>query len=111
MSLCRLAEEVEGFGHQGAEFVGIGGEIVEYLHDRRTKRREGGVVGGAGGVLAQKLPEALNQVEIGRIGREKEQCNAQLGGQRLDDLGALIAGIVQHDQDLLLRVGRPQVAE
>ncbi len=44
-----------------------------------------------------KSPQSFNQIEIGRIGRQKQQLNAEPGGLLQDKGIALIAGVVQHD--------------
>jgi len=56
-------------------------------------------------------PQALDQVQIGRIRREEQKANAQLGGQALDDLVALVAGVVQDDGDRAVQLLGGNLAE
>jgi hypothetical protein len=55
------------------------------------------IVGAVETFFAHEAPEPLNQIEIGRIGRQKEQLDAQLAGSLHYQSTALIAGIV-HQQ-------------
>lgn len=68
MSLCSLAEEVEVLGHERGEFIGVVPQVVQDTLDGDTKFRKGRVKAIAGDVLAQKLPEALDQIEIRGVG-------------------------------------------
>ena len=46
--------------------------------------------------LAHETPQALNQIEVGRIGRQKEEFDAQLLGSLEHEPTALIASIIHH---------------
>jgi hypothetical protein len=50
-------------------------------------------------LLLDKLPEALDQIQIRRVGREEKKFNMQLSGQPLDEAAVLIAGIIQNKGD------------
>lgn len=50
-------------------------------------------------MLFDKLPEPFNQVEIGRVSRQKTQLNLQAGGSGLDQSTFLITRIVQEQGD------------
>lgn len=99
MSLCGLAEEMEVFGHEGGQFIRIVPEMVKQVLDGRPKFAERGVEAVPGDVLPQKLPESLDQVEVGRIGGQEQQGNLKFLGEGLHAIGALLAGIVEDDED------------
>lgn len=50
-------------------------------------------------LLLDKLPEPLNQIEMWRVRRQKQQLYPQHRGGVLDQATALIARIVQHQGD------------
>lgn len=50
-------------------------------------------------LLFDKLPQALNEVQIGRIAREEEKFDIQRRRQRHDDLTSLITRVVKDDGD------------
>ena len=41
-------------------------------------------------------PDPLNQIQVGRIGRQEHEVYAERLGQFLDIVAVLVAGIVQH---------------
>ena len=55
--------------HAGREFWPKRGESVKEVEDGRFELALGVVERGVDDFLAQELPRALNQVEMGRIGR------------------------------------------
>jgi len=77
--------------------VGVGS--CETLLDRGAKGIEGGIVVRIEALLAHKAPEALNQVEVGRIGGQIEQFDAERGRVLLHQHRTLIAHIIQNHGD------------
>lgn len=73
--------------------------MVQDTLDGHTKLGKGGVEAIAGDVLPQKLPEAIDQVEIRGVGRQEQQRDLEFLGQVLHPLRTLIADIVQHHED------------
>lgn len=49
--------------------------------------------------VAQKPPIPLNQIELRRVGWQKEQLHPQVGGKALYKGTFLVPGIVQNDGD------------
>jgi hypothetical protein len=64
------------------------------VRNRVLKRHAVGIVLGVETLLFDKLPQALNEIEIGGIRGEEEQLDPQGCRERLDQGTALIAGIV-----------------
>lgn len=62
-------------------------------------------------LLFDELPKALNQVQIGGIGRQKEQLNLEGKGQVDDKPTMLIACIIQHEGKRFLREACAQELE
>ena len=58
-------EELKTLGHQRSQFVTIGGNVVQHVLDCLAKLRKAGVVAIACHFALQKLPEPLDQVQIG----------------------------------------------
>lgn len=73
------------------------GKISQALADGLGEAVEVGVVFGVEALLFDELPEPFNEVEVGRVGGQEEQLDAQGGGVLNHDVTALIAGIVQDD--------------
>ena len=64
----RIALRIEGVKfepHTGCEFLAKLGESVKEIEDGRFKLALGSVKGGVDDFLAQKLPAAFNQVQVG----------------------------------------------
>jgi hypothetical protein len=61
---------LEALGQERCQFVTIGGDVIQDLLDGGAKLGECRVVAVAGNLPLQKFPEALNQIQIGRIGRQ-----------------------------------------
>ncbi len=74
-------------------------DVVEDVLHGAPKGRKGGVIAIARHFALEVLPEALNQVQIRRIGRQIEQFDPQCL-RCLRDWGRLIVRrVVQHDQE------------
>ena len=54
--------------------------------------------------LLDKLPHALNQIQVGRVRRQVQEFNLERGGQGRDQLTFLVAGVIQDQGN-----GHPQV--
>ena len=67
MSLCGLAKQVEILGHERGQFIGVVAKVVQQVLDSRAKFAKGSVEAVPRDVFAEKLPEAFDQVEVGRI--------------------------------------------
>src|SRR5271157_1863683 len=50
------------------------------------------------GASFDQLPQAFNQVEVGRARGKEQECDAQLPRQCLDCGVVLLAGVVQHQR-------------
>jgi len=74
--LPSLAKQVEVLGHQRGEFICVAAEIGQQLLNGRSKLCKGRVVGVAHNLLAQELPEPLDQVQIRRVGWQIQQSDA-----------------------------------
>lgn len=61
--------------------------------------------------LFDKFPQTLNQIEVGRIGGQEEEFEAQVSGQILDKLAMLVTGIVQYDSNRQVRAGSSQLTQ
>ena len=55
-----------------------------------------GVISGIKTLFFDKFPKALNQIEIGRIGRQEKEFNVKLRGKLSDELCTLITRIIQN---------------
>jgi hypothetical protein len=58
-----------------------------------------GVEPGVKAFLAQKPPVAFNQIELWRVGWQKEELYSQVGGKALYKGTLLVSGIIQDDGD------------
>ena len=93
-------ERLEVPGEQGFELepvVGMGGG--ETLRDRGAKRIKGRIIARIEAIFADKPPEALDQVQMGRIRREIEEFNPKICGILLHERTPLIAHIIQNNGD------------
>jgi hypothetical protein len=70
--------------------------FCQTLGDGLLERFKVFIVGVVETFFAHETPEPLNQIEIGRIGGQKEELDAQLAGPLEHEPAALIARIVQH---------------
>lgn len=82
----------------------LGGHLGKAVADRVLKGCAVGIVLGVQTLLFDKLPQALNQIEIGRVRGQVEQFDAQGCGEGLHQGTALIARIVQDEGDRQPRV-------
>ena len=58
-------EELEALGHQRSQLVTVGRDVVQHVLNRLAKLRKSGVVAITCHFALQKLPEPLDQVQIG----------------------------------------------
>jgi hypothetical protein len=96
---------VELFCHERSQFVGIVGQVVEHAGNGLLHRFKG-VVPGAQGMFADKLPQSFDQIQVGRIGRDVGQDQRDtfvvlLGNPFLELAGVLITSVVQMEDDFL----------
>ncbi len=70
--------------------------LGEAVYDRLLEQVKVFIVGAVETFFAHEAPESLNQIEIGRLGGQKEQLDAPLAGSLHYQPTALIACIVQH---------------
>ena len=54
-------------------------------------------------LFADKFPQAFNQIEIGRVRRQKEDFDPQISSLGEHEPTALIARVVHHDRDRCLQ--------
>jgi hypothetical protein len=60
----------------------------------------------AGELLLEEVPHALEQIEVGGMGRQpKREAASVLRGPRAHRLGAMVTEIVKHQHQILLRSG------
>ena len=69
------------------------------IENRAFKFRIRGIILGVQAAFFHQLPKPLNQVELRRIGRQKQQLDVQVGGDLLHQPAALIPGVVQYHRD------------
>ena len=98
-------EDVEFEPHTGPEFGTKLIESVEEIEDGGFELVLGAVKSGVDDFLAQKLPEALNQVQVERIRRQEDLHEALIGQPGGEGLVLVVAGVVADDVYRALRVG------
>ena len=88
-------------GDQRRELLAAIAEVAEEPIDCGLEAGEGRIVLIPKRSLLQKRPQPLNQIEIGRLGRQGDQLDAApLAGQILHNCGrSVVARIVEHDVD------------
>ena len=69
------------------------------VENRGFEVLKGGIIASVQAAFFDQLPEPFDQVELGRIRREKQQLDLESSGGVLDQPTALIAGVVQNDGD------------
>lgn len=67
--------------------------------DRPLELSKIGVELGVKALVAQKPPVALDQIELLRVGWQKEEFDSQVSGEGLHKGAPLVSGIVQDDVD------------
>ena len=83
---------------------------VKEVEDGRAELAFGAVKSGVDNLLAQVLPEALHQVQVGRIRGQKYLANGLVGQPSPQLLVFVVPGIVADDVDTgLVGVGREQL--
>ena len=85
----------------GAKLV----ESVKEIEDSGFELALGAVKSGVDDFLAQELPKAFNQVQVGRIRRQKDLHEALIGQPGVEGLVFVVAGVVADDVYRALRVG------
>ena len=86
--------------HQRLQLLGVRGRnAVEDFLDGGLKVGELRMVAAVEGTTFGELPQAFDQVQVGRVRGEEQQRDTQLTGQCLDRGIVLIAGVVQHQRD------------
>jgi hypothetical protein len=88
-----------------------GAQLAERVLNGGLEGGEVGVILAVHAVPLEEPPQALDQVQVGRVTGQVQQGQGQLGGQRLDHLVPLVSGVVQdhgHRTHQLLRRNRPE---
>ena len=83
----------------------------EAVKDGGLELLVGGVVAAVEAILFDELPQPLDQVEVGRVARQEQQVDAPCDGVDHHELAVLVARVVQHDGDGIVRVQGPQFVE
>src|SRR3990167_2211324 len=63
-----------------------------------------GVILGIKALLFDEFPKALDQIQIGRIGRQKKQLDLEFLSKLLDEPRSLITRIIQNQRDRHLEI-------
>ncbi len=82
----------------------VGWHLGKTLHDRVLKGSAVRIVLRVETLLFDKLPQPLNQIEIGGISGQVQHFDAQRRGEGLHQGTALIAGVIQDDRDRQPRI-------
>lgn len=86
--------------HEGFEFRAVGGrELIQAVVDGGSEIGEGVVMAAVQGFFLEELPQAFDQVQVGRVTGQEQQFDGQARGEVLHEGAALIACIVQHQRD------------
>ena len=72
---------------------------ADAVADRLAERTKVGVVFRVQGLLLDELPKSLDEVQIGRVGRQVDQLYVQRFGQFSHHRAFLISGVVQNQTD------------
>ena len=72
---------------------------ADAVADRLAERAKVGVVFRVQGFLLDELPESLDEVQIGRVGRQVDQLDLQRFGHFSHHGALLISGVVQNQTD------------
>src|SRR5512135_77940 len=107
-----LSKDLELLSHQRVQLLAVLVQMIQDPRDRRLHLLER-LVPARQRLLANELPQPLDQVEIGRIGREEYQPELGVTLQPLRHDGLLeVGGIVQVEDELLgLRMSCTQQAQ
>ena len=82
-----------------------GVQTIEHVVDGLLETAEVGEVPVRQGLLPDELPDAFDQVQVGRVGWQIDQADVVDLGHGPDKRGVLVAGVVQHDVDRFVRMG------
>ena len=103
-------ENMKFTGQKGREVWPKLGEPGKEVKHGRAKLSLGAVKSGVDNLLAQVFPEALDQVQVGRIRRQKHLANGLVGQPSPRLFVFVVAGIVADDVDtVFIGVGRKQL--
>src|SRR3954463_1289270 len=95
-----VLEDVELLGHQAVQFRAVAIEMIQHLAHRILHRLER-LVPAVQRLLPQELPEPLDQVQVGRVGRQEYQVELTMPGQPLlHHRLAVVAGVIQVQDEL-----------
>ena len=90
--------------HECGEFGSVlGGNLVEAAVDGVAEVGERFVVTTVKDIALDELPQAFDEVEVRRVGRQELQPDVERCGQSHDQRTVLIAGVVQHECDGFLQ--------
>jgi hypothetical protein len=103
--VLRCGEELETLGHKRRQLLAIGRDVVQNVLDCLAKLRKGRVVAIARHLSFQKLPEPLDQIEIGRIGWQIQQLDPQPFGCFTNRTCMIVGCIIEHNQQPLAWIG------
>jgi len=91
---------LEIVGHERLEFRAVfGRDVIQATVDRGTEFGEGVVVAAVEHVAFDELPQAFDQVEVGRIRGQELQLDVERRRQVDHQRAVLIAGVVEHQGD------------
>ena len=58
-------------------------------------------------LFSQPAPEMLNRIEVGTIGRQREESETEFGSSNLNGFGSMPSGAVPNDDDSARPIGQP----
>src|SRR5579883_1979325 len=96
-----VLEDVELLGHQAVQFREVAVQVIQHLGHRILHRLER-LMPPVQRLLPQELPQPLDQVEVGRVGRQEHQVELPMARQPLlHHRLAVVPRIVQVQDELL----------
>jgi hypothetical protein len=104
-------KELKALGHECGEFVTIVAKVGQDLLNRTAELRKGGVVAIARHLALQELPEALDQVQVRRVGRQIEQFDVECSGCLDHRRRTIVRRVIEHDEQRHIWGGRSDLAK
>lgn len=105
---CLSAKRTAILAHEGEDFAGRGGKLLEGVVDGSDQAVESREVLQMSGLLFDLFPQELDGIEVRRVGRKLElgQAVDMRSKEGIHGLAGMVSGAILDEDDMLMSLGQ-----